>query len=1376
MKKIFSCILVSLLLCAYPLFTNGQPIRFYNSVQGLPSSLINDVSQDGSGYIWISTENGVSYFDGMHFVPFSFNKNKPGSLSSEMVKIVFPDSRGVCWVGTSNGLQIFDSKKNVFQDFSLQYPSFTETSYVSSIIESPDHQKLLVSLSGFGIFVYNIENHLIDSLATESLKNVFLGNKFLGKLFFDSQGFLWTFSEQGNFFKVNFQDKKLKMLKWSSDLLPISKGLVVTSIAEDPITHNILIGTYKYGLLIYDHNLDVIRKPKDPSLSRYRIRALLAESSSVNGNEKPDIWVGLEDFGLQKFNRDEEILIKPDFQYVPIDLENCKVHSLMQDNQGNIWAGIYQKGLLQLPKSEANFDYIKLSASQGSMSTNIACATSCVCDHQGNYWIGTDGGGLFKMSKNGTKTRFTMENAPLPNNAILTLSIDKRGTIWISTYMGGIIYYNEKEGFKLYSTDVEVRKVFCTLYDEKNDKLYLGTYGHGIKTISYPSKKMETLSYPDSLGWISNLYLDEDENLWIGETDDYSCFNVKDEKERYAELTSKVEDATIYVSFKDQDGLLWVGSINGLYCLDPKTSEVQLYTEDDGLVNNRVVSILGDDDNNLWIGTLGGMSRFDIKSKTFKNYYVYDGLQDNEFRTNACYKDLDGKMFFGGMNGFTSFYPSKINKAKALDSKLYFSGLYVLSQEVNYDESLGKKNILDKHISQARQITLKKNQNVFSLEFTALEYTNPQRVIYGYKLDGFDTDWRYTRSSRRMATYTNLPDGSYVFRVKAFFDGSDSEKDAVYNEINIRILPAWYKTYWAYGIYLLIFMLAVWEIAMVLIRRKMHAQERLESERKEMKLKMFTDISHEIRTPLTLVMSPLKSMCKTESDPEKQKLYNLMYRNLLRILRLFNQLIDVRKIDNHQMKMHFQKTDLIFFLLDIMKSFEQLSIMRNIDLRLVSDLDSLEVWIDQSNFDKVIFNVLSNAFKFTPDNGYVMISIETFKNTSDSGIDPDVEDLVEICIENSGSKIDEKEIELVFDRFYQCRNNLMGGGSGIGLHLAKTIVNSHYGSIKAKNVEKGVDFLIRIPLGNSHLPIEKIVEEADVQNASVPRSDDFSYVELQVPIIDFNVPKESKKKRTVIFIDDDVDMGIYIRKELSEWYNVEICSDSKEAWKMIVAILPDAVVTDLLMPDVDGMSLCRKIKQSPETNHLPVIILTSQTEEETERRSIESGADHYLTKPISLELLKSTIAQAIQTRDMLRNKYQSSVKPDFNEMKVNSPDSRLVSKVVEIIRKNIENADFSVDDLSREVGISRVHLNRKMKELLNISPGNLIKSVRLKQAAYLLINNRLNVSEVAFKLGYSSHSYFSNSFKEYFGMSPTEFVLKYTDPDESKNLDKLFEF
>ncbi len=700
-------------------------------------------------------------------------------------------------------------------------------------------------------------------------------------------------------------------------------------------------------------------------------------------------------------------------------------------------------------------------------------------------------------------------------------------------------------------------------------------------------------------------------------------------------------------------------------------------------------------------------------------------------------------------------------------SDIRFSRLTVLDNVVDYREQTERHGILDRPIDRAKQIVLKKSDNVFSLDFSVLEYANPKKVRYGYFLEGFDSEWHYTDASQRSATYTNLPNGRYRFHIKAFYDGDTDESRTVYNGIDIRILPPLYKTTWAWIFYIASMAMVLWLFIRFLHRRRMRIRERLEMERKEMKLQMFTNLSHEIRTPLTLVMTPIKEILENEQDGRRRDIYNIMYRNARRILTIINQLIDMNRIGTSQFRLRFSNTDMILFLRDIVRAFEYPAVTRNIDCRIVSNLESLEAWIDQSHFDKVVFNILSNAFKFTPDNGSVLISLDTCLNDRHGGVAVDVARYLEMRFENSGSHIPPEEQQRIFERFHQLDGS-RSGGSGIGLYLAKRIVELHYGTLEAENTERGVVFILRIPLGDAHLSdVQKTEtsEQTDLYGGIGP--DESGYLDGGDGGND-PVEKESHAnnlKRTIYLVDDDPDLLKYIHIELSDEYRVETFTNGEDAWSEILAKLPDAVVTDLILPEIDGAALCRKIRENRKTDHLPVIVFTAETGEESEFLCLKSGADHYMTKPVSLERLRGMIAQAIHIRETLRKKYRMQIGEEYETTEVNSPDSRFVARVIECIRSNIENPEFSVDELSREVGISRVHLNRKLKENINTSPSNLIRSIRLRQAAYLLVRHHVYISEAAYRVGFSSPASFSNSFKDYFGMSPTEFVDKNIDND-----------
>ena len=1363
--------ILSFVLGAFTLVSQGQNIRLHSSEDGLPNSKINQVYQDDRGFIWIGTENGAAYFDGMRFTTFHHDSARPGSLSNDQVTVIYNDSRGNCWIGTADGLQVFDYQFNTFHPMPLADSSAFGNYYVSSIQEIPGEDRIIVSVAARRPRVFSTLDLQRDRDMEEGLDS-FLGSQYTGKMHIDPDGYLWAYTEH-KFSRIDLREKTITENLWGErrDSLPL--GVEASVFREDPYSGHFLIGTYNHGLFVYDRRLGYIRQAAGASSGQYRIRDILVEKEGAR------IWIGTEGDGIKEFDRETETILPAEIQHSPVDLRYAKVRNLMEDSQGNIWVGLYQKGLLVIPRSSYGFEYQSFSAGADPQEENMACVTSVVRDPAGDLWVGTDGGGLFRVTPQGRVLRYDETNSPLHNNSVTTLTLDKSGTLWISTYMGGLTTYSAARGFERYSSHGMVQKVSASVYDAAENTIYFGTHGPGIIGLSLDDHRFRRFPNEQTVGHINALFIDPSRRLWAGSIGGLRCYELATGETLENVARAEIGSGQVYSVMQGKGDILWVGSGNGLVRYDMPTEGFLRYTVEEGLPSNLIYAVQEDSQGLLWIATGNGLSCLDPRTNAIRNFYSYDGLQESEFRNGASFKDADGKMFFGGINGLSAFYPERVQAWSQPISNINFSRLTVLNQTVDYDESLGKHNIIDRHISQARQITLRNDQNVFSLEFSVLEYTNPQKVVYGFRMEGFDPDWFYTRPGYQTATYTNLPAGRYLFRVKAFFDGDPDPENVVFNDIHIRILPPWYRTWWAYLIYAALLAGAVVVFLNYLKRRRLRLQEKVELEKKEMKLRMFTDMSHEIRTPLTLVMTPLKSLRENETDSKRRDIYNLMYRNVLRILRLINQLMDMRKIDNDQLKMHFNRTDMIFFVRDIMKSFDQMAFMSNIDFEIVSNREALEVWIDQGNFDKVLFNIFSNAFKYTPDHGYVLVSLETYMNHRQSGLSADVSRYLELRIENSGSSIDREHLDRIFDRFYQVGVG-RAGGSGIGLHLARRIVELHHGTLTAENIENGVVFIVRVPLGNAHLsPEEKelTAKHKDLYYMVRPTGEappESEYIELP----EFEEPEKVSRhgafKPTVFFVDDDPDLVKYLRLELSDEYHVETFLNGEDAWKRISAKVPDAVVTDLVMPETDGLALCRKIRENRKSNHIPVIILTAETGEESERRCVECGADSYLTKPVSLELLKGTIAQALRARETIRSKYQIPVKIDYDEMQLSSPDNRFVARVIENIRKNIENPDYSVDDLSRQIGISRVHLNRKLKENINISPRNLIRSIRLRQSAYLLIKHKTQVAEVAYKMGFSTPAYFSSSFKEYFGMPPKEFVARYMDTDDKEELDKLF--
>jgi len=1351
-------ILLLIFVCAL-LFVPANPVaaqlsRLYNSSNsGLSNSQITQIYQDKKGFVWIATEDGLSYFDGMRFATLLHNPNDSRSIRSNYVQTIFEDDCNNFWIGTVSGLQRYDRTSNRFLDYLLYDSKHTILRPHITAILNYDKDNIVVCTSGHSFFLIN-KRTLKISMDMNTLNNP---NAFIRSAFLDSKNNLWIGTETDGCCLYRFKNGKcVSIQQWF-------KGHYISSVVEDKVTGKVLIGSVNQGLFVYDKTTGSMRNAKAPEARTITIKSMLCDS-------KGRIWIGSNDRGLLLFDARTE-------QFMPLPRESnvrssgtWHVNTLMEDKQGNLWAGLYQRGIYFIPNYVNKFEYYGFS-SQG-ITQNSNCILSILIDKAGGMWVGSDGDGLFYKQKGQAKiVNFHKGNSACPNS-VSSLYQDEKGTIWIGSMTEGLFICNGTS-IRQYPGQAQIgsNKVMAIKGDARGN-IWVGTYDGGIAQIHGGTGEVKLFknnpgtSFPTRLSnnWINTMILDRAGTLWAGTLKGLNSIDRAGNIHYYNQVKGLPENIKIYALCEDSNGLLWIGSNSGLLSFNRANGRIQWYTMDNGLPNNFIKAIEEDNNKNLWISTNHGLVKFSLTAKTFVKYYSYDGLQSNEFWHGSGFKARDGKLYFGGINGVTAFYPKEVSHSRKVPD-VYISNFYVFNKPVNVGLETGKMARFDKAVPYAKEVRIHQSNNVFSIEFICLEFTHPQSITYKYKMEGFDKEWKETGADNRLVTYTNLPHGTYTFKVQAYStdqNGSYSE-----TELAIVILPPWWQSVWAYIVYLIMLIAVGRRMYARLQKRIKDRRQQLEREHteqiKEAKLRFFTNISHEIRTPITLIMSPLEKLRMNEKDNQKRELYNLMYRNSARILRLINQLMDMRKIDNNQMHMHFQETDIVFFLKDIMMSFEYLAKNKKIDFELINDIDYLKAWVDQSNFDKIIFNVLSNAFKFTPEGGRITVHLNTGEDT---GITGALRNYFEIRIQDAGPGIKPEVISKIYDRFFQANNQNEALGSGIGLHLTKQLVDLHHGTIEAQNEEVGCSFTIRIPLYSEHLTTEELESRQDDLYQQPAK---MSYNEESLTILE-NTEKETQKKMkskpTVVVVDDDKDLLTYLRIELAEQYNVEGFDSSKAAWSAITSILPDVVVSDIVMPEMDGNELSRKIKGNSNTNHIPVILLSSKTKDENIIEGLDSGADIYLTKPFNIDILKRNIAQVIGTRQNIKKKYSQPIGYDYEHLKINSADKRLLGKTIEVIKQNIEDSDFSVEKLSEEVGLSRVHLNRKLKELINTSPSEMIRSIRLKQAAFLLLNNEVNISEVAYKVGFSSHSYFTNSFHDFFGMRPSEFIERYkSDPD-----------
>ncbi len=1358
----------------------AQNARVYTPEYGLPNSQVNRICQDRRNYIWMCTEGGLVRFDGMRFETFRHERGRENAISSSSVQDMLEDSRGTTWVATAAGLNIFIPEHSEFSRYELvNERNEIINPYISWLQEVPGRSggcRLYVGTSGAGVYVIDCNTRELLPDPREQIYHQ-LPADYIRRFFYDSAKRLWIFPE-GTGLPAILDPSTLEPapeIGWSPDLLRRSDQIRLGSLDEDPLTGDLLIGS-NLGLLYCKGGTGIIQRAKGRKAAA-TVASSIIFNSQADAGEGRAFLVGNENGGLLRFDCATEEVHPAVLSSIRQDTGNWKITSGTLDAQGNIWLTLHQHGVIVAPQSMYGFSYLGCS-SRGLPGENSACVTAIYEDGQ-NLWVATDGAGLFCKAVPGRagtprERTYTRDNSALTNNSIMAITGDNHGTLWIGTYLDGLFCLDRNGSITHFAVNGEIgtERIRTLVYDPVRDLVYAGTYGEGLVVINAGSKRIVDRQVENQYRWVSSLHLDANGMLWVGTYNGPWCYDPAARRVvPYAIPADGNTPQRIYSIGSGPEGTMWFGTEDGLLRVDENTRAVRLYTDQDGLASNVIRDILVTATGDVWASSLGGLSRLSPRSGKIDSFRSYDGLQGNEFRSGAACKAASGRLYFGGTGGVTHFFPMLVDGSGHRIPQVSLARLTVLGQDVSFDPAAGKDNLIDKHISEASRIQIPRGANLFSLEFSVPEYTNPQRIVYAYRLAGFDTDWKTAPALLRAATYTNVPPGRYRFEVRAFFAGAP--EDCSEHSVELRVAAPWYGTGPAYACYLILLTGLIALLFRMIRQQRRRTEEKKEAEMMELRLGLFTNLTHEIRTPLNLVMAPLGAMREAELDAARKDTYNLMYRNCLRINRIVNQFMDLRKIDAGQMQLHFRQTDIIYFIQDIMKSFDKLAQSKRIDFSLTSTHAEELLWIDQGNFDKIVYNILSNAFKHTPEGGRIRVNVSGLIPNRDE-LRPDIRDFVQVRIFNSGSRIEEAWISRIFDRFVQVNPHDANSGSGVGLNLTKMLVELHHGRIFAENEDDGVVFRVLVPAGKEHLTTEELSYTSHHKDLYTKNSADEHEDQTHAPA-ESPAERTVRAKKNVVVVDDDEDTREYLKTLLRGPYNVTACADAAAAWPVVTGTLPDIVITDLVMPGESGSEFCARIRANDATRHIPVIILTGQNDEQEEQAASDSGADKFLSKPISVELLLSSVAQAISAREAVKDRYGVAMNYDYSGIQMGSADERLLRRIVESIQKHLEDPDFGVAALCEDVGISRVHLNRKLKAFGQESPGVLIRTCRMKQAAHLLADSQVNVSEVAYRVGFSSHSYFSSSFKEYFGMTPREFVARLQNHPDDADLKKLYE-
>ncbi|MDR1556390.1 MAG: response regulator [Tannerellaceae bacterium] len=1364
MKKTLLTLFFSFLLL--PIFPQTSHEGILNTIsylftikEGLSSSKITCIAQEDDGFFWIGTEDGLNRFDGYDFTIYKKQYADSLSLISNHITALFQDSRQRMWIATVAGLEYYEPSVDGFINVSLNQPDrVVKQNQCVAIMEDRKGQVWFAS-SGVGVLRYSPdtgESFLFTPSPDGSSSS--LCSAYILSIAEDQQGNLWFGSQDKGISVYNPATETFQHYHTSNSGLP-GDAVPDLRLLRDG---NMLVATLKGGVAIYDTNKQLFMTYPDVFNPPYT-RSIFC----VEEDERGKILIGTEGNGVFEFDPGaRELRRYPILEEFSAEFNDAKISSLYIGRHNYVWIGLKYKGVFVAGNEHSGFRTIrKINNNLNSLNYNYV--TGITTDKDRDMWIATDGGGLNRYRL--ATRRFTCytyrQDDPLSlrDNVVLSVLCDSRNRIWVGTYQGGLCLFDRQtENFIHFNTNEgisgELQSDYIkSLQEDKEGILWLGTYGGGLTRFDPENHTFRTFRKHAGKGladdYINILFADSKNRLWIGTNSGLSLLDIDTETFSVYGKESGLSNLSVYSIGESPEGTIWVGTANGLNRYDPGRNQFS-WVFPASPRETAVINGIVPDDDRLWLSTNRGIVAYSIRNADIRVYSQSNsGIGSDEFLQGSYYKSPDGEIFFGGITGLSSFYPSEIQDSVTLQ-KVYITHLSISNEPVLINKEINGRLVLTRNINESKKIKLRYSDKNFTLDFVAMGSYKPYSTVYACKLEGFDTDWVIYDYAHRSVTYTNLNPGTYTFRVKASSDPQiwgDEDTSLI-----IEIEPPLWRTWWAESLYVLLslgIIYAVFRFTIIRIREKneLHIERikvKQQEELNQVRTNFFTNISHEFRTPLTLIIGPLKRLISEDGSEERKKTGLLILRNAERLQHLINQILDLNKIEEGKMRLHVQELELVSFVSNCVNIFTELMRQKQISLTYVWNPDKIEAWYDPDMLDKCLNNLLYNAFKFTPHGG--KIHVEVRKNEDGK---------ILLTISDTGIGMNQETLTHLFDRFFQGDTHQNYTGTGIGMHLTKTIIELHKGSISVQSEEgRGSAFFLTILPGKAHFKAEELRKKEEQSSSS---TEEEAYMKELRELTSRPPEREGDTEPArLLLIEDNYDMRFYIRQELSASYLIEEAVDGKTGLDKARRLMPDLIITDIMMPEMSGTELCRILKSDPETCHIPIIILTAQDDMNHRLEGVESGADSFITKPFSTKYLQVRIEKLIEIRRRMKERFSKSIYMDAQEVTLTSMDERLLQKVIDYVRANIENPELSVEQMSRELGMSRTHLHRKLKALTGKSPVEFIKMIRMKQAAYLLTTGKLSVSEVGYKVGYNTPSYFSSSFNAYFGMSPTAYMEK----------------
>ena len=1280
---------VQMLTC----FSYANSGRLYTS-NDLSSSLIRCIIQDKYGFIWVGTNYGLNRFDGYKFSTYLCNPADTTTIQDNDIVKLYPYSKEFLFVATNRGLYKYSYLTNSFQHIVLEKKD--EKIRVSSLIEDGKHN-LLIGTSGYGAYRLDMTTGKVTRLSRKSANSV---DDFFAMLFFDAEGYLWQANHTKVLRKYKYNGKSIKLVSVyePKDLFGISK-LYATDKKGFFVAH-------AGGIMRYDY--------ASHSFSRYDFDFSSHQGagyiSAVTLDKYGNLWLGTSGDGTFKIPHGSRKAYRVELNNQSFIFDNAHISDLLIDRDGNQWYGCYMKGLFLSNNDKNVFHPVSLNELGAGMET----ISSVVGVADGLMLFVVKNHGLYLLDEKTGNTKLLQSPA---------------GPIKVYSDFRKKVYVYGRDGIYEYDWMHQTYRLLLpsnglSLDDMRVDaagNIYFTSQGNGLYVWNRKSGKMTQYLMDDKRphkticnNWISEIRLDSRGWLWCATANGVSCM---DTKTGYFDIILSrplLEGKSCYSTLELSDGKIAIATEMGLYLYDRKKQQTTPWPHSESISGLRIYSLKKDVKGNLWMSTAQGIWCYDSKAKSFFSFEKGNGLLTKEYLAGVVGSTSDGVICYGNSEGLTYFQPSEVKDYNEKTSAIYLSGVLLDGKMAPF---IGDN------------LSVPSDFKSIVLSFSQLDYQSVGNIVFQYRING--GKWISNAAGDNSFNFTGLSYGHYRIEVRTYCNGKYSTYKKV---INLDVLAPWFLTVWAKLLYLFLILGLTAAAIIVYLRKKKRDME-------EAKMQFLINATHDIRSPLTLIMEPLKKLKERLGNAEEyQADIDTIDRNAQRLLTLVNQILDKRRLDKHQMNLSCRETNLVEFSQGLVSLFTYNANLRGINIRLEMPETPVNAWIDRNKLDKAIANLLSNAFKYTPNGGEIIFRIEKQDKK------------VLLYVIDSGKGLGKNDdAKTLFERFYQGKNSadMHLGGSGIGLNLCRSIVRLHGGDVTARNREDGTSgacFIIELPLGKEHLKDSQINSDYVVNGKKQQRG-------------------AASRNSKILLVDDDIEICRYLKSELSDWYRFVICNNGKEALKQLLSGDFDLVVSDVVMPEMDGITLLRNIKGNANISHVPVIMLTSKSEISDRLEGIKLGADAYLAKPFSLEELHLTIDNLIDNVRRLKGKFSGALKQDdkVEKVEVKGYDEELMERIMKVVNENLSDSDFNVEKMCDEVGVSRTQLHRKLKEMTGVPTSEFLRNIRLNEAARLIREHKINITQVSYMVGFANNSHFSTAFKKYFGMSPTEYAAKYTE-------------